>query len=170
MRARGFSLIELVTVIVVLSIVAAAGAPLLAGSLQVFGAAAPEVDTLSKSRYALERILRELRRTNHNGSGYDLTLSATALDFTRDDGTTVSLAIAPPLLTIAYNGGAAATLTDQLPAGGASFAGFAADGTTATGDPAQIAFVQVDLALERDGAGSNTFSYRTRLLLRGRPS
>lgn len=171
MRARGFTLIEMVMVIVVLGIIAAVGAPLLAGSMQVFSVAAPEIDTLSKGRYAMERIARELRDVSHNGTAYNLTLAANSASFTRTDGTVVTLTAAPPVLSIDYNGGGAVTLVDQLPAGGASFGGFAVDGTTATTNAAQIAFVQVNLTLERNPgvAGTNTVAYQTRVLLRSRP-
>lgn len=171
MRARGFTLIEMIMAIVVLGIVAAIGAPLLAGSMQVFAAAAPEVDTLSKARYAMERVARELRSVSYTGSAYDLTLTASSASFTRTDGTAVVLTAAPPVLTIAYNGGPAGTLVDQLPAGGASFSGFQVDGVTATTNPALIAYVQIDLSLEHapGAAGSNTLAHRTRVLLRSRP-
>lgn len=170
MRARGFSLIELIIAIVVLSIIAAMGAPLLANGLQFFNAATTDLDTLSKQRYATERMVRELRaiRFNAGTNRYDVTLggagATTSISFTKVDGVTVTLNGAmPPNLNITYSsGGAAALLTDQL--AGVAFTGFTIDGVTTTTDPALMKYVDVDLTLQR--SPTSTFARIARVQLR----
>lgn len=168
-RARGFSLIELIIAIVVLSIIAAMGAPLLAKGLQLFDAATADLDTLSKERYATERIVRELRaiRFNAGTNQYDVTLGgagATSVNFTKTDGVTVTLdGAAPPNLNITYSSGGGTTLlTDQLAS--VAFTGFTIDGVTTTTDPAAMAYVDVALSLAR--SPMNSFARIARVQLR----
>lgn len=169
MRARGFSLIELVIAIVVLSIIAAMGAPLLANGLRFFGAATTDLDTLSKERYATERIVRELRATRFNAATnqYDVTLGspgATSISFIKTDGVTVTLSGAtPPNLNITYSsGGGAVLLTNQLAS--VAFTGFAVDGVTTTTDPTLMRYIDVDLSLQR--SPTSTFARIARVQLR----
>lgn len=172
MYARGFTLIELTMTIVILGIVAAVGAPMLANGLQMFQAATVELNTLSKERYAMARMARELRAANFNSgtSQYDVTLAsagASGISFTKTDGVTVTLTGAPPLLQITYSsGGGAATLTDQVAAAGVAFTGYAADGATTTVDAAQIKYVDVSLSVLRPPANTISFPRVTRVQLR----
>ena len=168
MRARGFSLIELIIAIVVLSIIAAMGAPLLANGLQFFNAATTDLDTLSKERYATERMARELRaiRFNAGTNQYDVTLGgagAPSISFTKVDGVTVTIDGATlPDLNINYSGGGAVLLTNQLAS--VAFTGYAVDGVTTTTDPATMAYVDVALSLAR--SPTNSFPRVARVQLR----
>lgn len=172
MGARGFTLIELTMTVVVMGIIAAVGAPMLGKSLLLFDAATVELNTLSKERYAMARMVRELRAVNYNGgtSQYDLTLAsvgASSITFTKTDGVAVTLTGTPPLLEITYSsGGGAATLTDQVAAGGVTFTGYLADGATTTTNAAQMEFVDVSLALLRPPTNANSFPRVTRVQLR----
>jgi len=159
MRARGFSMIELVIAIVVLSIIAAMGAPLLANGLQFFDAAKTDLDTLSKERYATERVVRELRaiRFNAGSNQYDVTLGgagASSISFTKTDGVTVTLSGAtPPDLNITYSsGGGTVLLTDQLAS--IAFTGYTDDGVATTTDPALMRYIDVALNLQRSPTSS----------------
>ena len=82
--ARGFSLLELITVMVVLGIVAAVAAPFLSASFQSYfiGKDISEID--SQARAALERLSREVRSIR---APADLTISPTTeVTFTDVDG------------------------------------------------------------------------------------
>lgn len=169
MPARGFSMIELVIAIAVLSIIAAMGAPLLANGLRFFDAAKIDLDTLSKERYATERIVRELRaiRFNTGTNQYDVTLTGagvTAISFTKTDGVTVTLSGAtPPNLNITYSsGGGAVILTNQLAS--VAFTGYTVDGVTTTTSAATMRYIDVDLRLRR--SPTNTFARIARVQLR----
>lgn len=169
MRARGFTLIELVIAIVLLGIIAAVGAPMLANSLRFFSAATADLNTLSKERYATERIVRELRaiRFNAGTNQYDVTLGGVgvaSISFIKTNGVTVTLNGATlPDLDITYSsGGGAARLTDQL--NSVKFTGYTIDGVATTTDPAAMRYIDVDLTLQR--SGTNTFSRIARVQLR----
>lgn len=175
MRARGFSLIELVITIVIIGIVAAVGAPMLSSGLLVFNAATVEFNTLAKERYAMERIVRELRAINYNtaAASYNVTLAsvgANTITFTKTDGVQVTLnGSAPPALNITYApGGGPAVLTDQLAAAGLAFTGYQADGVTTTTNAGNMAFIDVSLALLRPPANATSFARVTRVQLRDR--
>lgn len=174
MRMRGIALIELTMTIVIIGIVAAAGAPMLANGLRMFQAATVDLNTLSKQRYAMERMARELRAINYNGGAgrYDVTLAspgASGIGFTKTDGVTVTFTGAPPLLQITYStGGGAVTLTDQVATNGIAFTGLAADGVTATVDAAQMRFIDVTLSLLRPPANTGSFPRVMRVQLRDR--
>ena len=86
-RTKGFSLFELIMVMVVLGIVAAVSAPFLSASFQSYfiGKDISEID--SQARAALERLSRELRSIR---APTDLTISPTSeVTFTDVDGNAI---------------------------------------------------------------------------------
>lgn len=85
--ARGFSLTELVMVIVVFAIVSAVAAPLLASAFQGWFTGKDITETDWQARVALERMSRELRMIR---APADLTItSASDITFVDLDGNTV---------------------------------------------------------------------------------
>jgi prepilin-type N-terminal cleavage/methylation domain-containing protein len=167
-RQGGFTLLEMVIALVVLGLLGAAAGYGLVGGTLAFSETSDAVQTLGKLRYASERMareIREIRRDPATPAVYDIaTLNATALAFTKGDGTTVTLTGTPPLATLAYSAPAGThTLTDEV--GSLAFTYLQADGTTAATGNADVAFVELELVLTRSG---NTYPQRTRVALRNR--
>ncbi|MEC9260142.1 MAG: prepilin-type N-terminal cleavage/methylation domain-containing protein, partial [Pseudomonadota bacterium] len=63
---RGFTLIELVTVIVILGVASAGIASFVRGSMQTYIDVSTREQLLSESRFAIERLKRELRNAVPN--------------------------------------------------------------------------------------------------------
>ena len=162
----GFTLIEMVISLVVLSLLGAAAGHGLSGGALAFSSGADAVHTLANLRYASERTareIREIRRDLVTPDVYDIsTMNPATLAFTKSDGTGVTLTSAPPIVTLAYSSPSGSpTLTDQVSS--FAFAYYQADGiTTATGN-ADVAFIEFELVLTRDG---NNYPQRTRVALR----
>ena len=165
-RQHGFTLIEIIISLVILSVLAAAAGYGLTGGVLAFSSTADSVHTLSKLRYATERMsreIREIRRDLVTPAVYDIsTMTASALTFTKTDGTTVTLTGTPPLLTLAYSGIAGSpVLTDQL--GSLDLDYYQADGTTLATGNADVAFIELELTLAHN---ANSYPQRNRVSLR----
>jgi len=163
----GFTLIEMTMVIVILGVLAAATAPLLTNSFRAYETNQTNLVTLSKLRYATERIARELREVRFNGTNYQIgTMTATVLSFTKNDAasTVVTITGAPPLVTLQYSTPAmTATLSDQV----ASLQFDYCDINNTCGVAlANVAYVDVVLTLTDPNSGAAV--QRTRIALRNR--
>lgn len=164
--ARGFTLIEMVVAIVIIGVLAIATIPVLTGGVRTYVTTTTSLITLSKMRYATERMAREIRHVRRNPgtpANYDIsTMTATSLVFVKSDGNTVSITRALPNITLGYSTPAASsTLSDQV--SGLTFRYFTIDGVTVTALPALVAFVEIELAMIEDGA---TLTQRTQVALR----
>ena len=153
-RQDGFTLIELVVVIVLTAILAVAVAPLLTSGVQAFGATSSSLDALSKLRYATARMareIREIRRDPANTADYDIsTMTATTLAFTKTDGTSVTITSSPPDVLLSYSTPAvSAILTDEVSS--LVFSYLKIDGATPATGPSDVAFVRIDLTLTQNG-------------------
>lgn len=167
-RHRGASLIEIVMVVVILGILAAFGVPLLINAFGAYEVTQGNIDTLSKLRYATERMAREIREVRYAAGSYAIgTRTATTLSFIKNDlaGTVVTITCAPPLITLEYStvGGAAATLVDQVGACDL-FTYWQADGVTPATANANVALVDIVFSLQNPNSGS--YAQRTRVGLR----
>ncbi len=157
---------EAVVAILLLGILATAALPLISSAVTTYQTTTSYLVTLSKLRYATERMAREIRAVRRNPltpSNYDIStpLTSTSLVFIKSDANQVSISAAAPLVTLAYQTPAAsATLTDQLSA--LAFRYLDINGAV-TASLAQIAFVEISLALTLDGA---VLQQRTRVSLR----
>ena len=163
--ARGFTLIEMVAVIIIIGGLAAAVAPMALSSLRAYDATLNSITTLDKLRYATERLARELRAVNYNGTNFVINMSTSAPVFTKTDGVVVTVGNAAPTVTLEYSTIAAApapVLTDQVSA--LSFAYFDQDGAS-TASSTAVRYVQVSLTLAQ---GAQLYSQRTRVALRNR--
>ena len=164
-RNQGFTMVEAVVAILLMSILALAAIPLINGGVEAYQTTSSQLVTLSKLRYATERIARELRAVRRNPgtpANYDITtLPGANVVFTKADGNQVTINGTPPLVTMAYQIPAvSATLTDQVNA--LAFRFLDINGNV-TASAALVAFVEVSLALTVDGA---VLQQRTRVSLR----
>ncbi len=140
---RGFSLIEMIIVIVIVGIVFAIGASILAGGFANYSGSERISSAAWQARVALNRIDRELRMVRSPG---DLTVGANALTFTTLRGTSYSYTLSGPLLEQSVNGGTPQVLARDI--GQFSVQYWQNDGTT----PATAATVRyVGVALTVTG-------------------
>ncbi len=157
---RGFTLIEAVVTIVLIGVIAMAVIPVISSGIKTYITTTTSINTLSKLRFATERMAREIREVRRNigtPSNYDfVTMGANSVVFYKSDGYRVSITSGVPNATLTYlsPGGVttSATLTDQINATtDLSFTYYDMTGA-ATASLSQVAFVQVDLKLTEDGA------------------
>lgn len=172
-RTRGFTLIEMVFSIVILGILGAGIAPIFLNGLRAYSGASDNLATLTKLRFATERMAREIRQVRRDPitpSNYDIsTMTATSLVFARLDSSgaaiTVTITASAPNVTMQYSTpSVTAILTDQLNANSdLNFAYYQADGVTAATGVSDVAFVQISLTLTQGGLPTIE---RTRVALR----
>jgi len=168
MNQRGFSMIELILSLVILSVLGATAGYALTGGVRAYAENADVLQTLGKLRYASERMVREVREIRRDAGAperYDITaMTATTLSFTRINGEVVTLNADPPLLNLAYATPAGSwILTDEVSS--MDFAYFQQDGSTVATSNSDVAFVEFNLALSLDG---KLYPQRTRVALRNR--
>lgn len=126
-RARGFTLIEMVIVIVVLGAIFSLGALGLGRAFDSYDLARKTTDTDWQGRVALERIARELRDIRSATAG-DLAFTATEVRFIDIDGNSVCFRQSGTTLQRSSDGPAGACgttnpqpLADNVVAGGLNF-------------------------------------------------
>jgi prepilin-type N-terminal cleavage/methylation domain-containing protein len=173
-KPAGFSLVELIMVITVLGILAAAAAPIVVNAMRAYDVTRDELATKDKLRYAMERLAREFREMYRvNGEFSISSLSATAPVFTKaaTDPTT-GASLTTRTVTIAQSGGAvtlsydspvvtpAPVLTDEVSS--LSFAYYDSAGAS-TALSSALQYVEITMSLTSNGL---VFTERTRVKLR----
>ena len=154
-------------VIVLVGILAGATVPLLVTSFRAYETNQTNYVTLTKLRYATERMAREIRDMQYSGGAYAIVMGASTLQFTKIDATVVTITAAPPLATLQYSTPAmSATLTDQVAANGLQFEYFDINNSNVGVTSANVAYVDVDLTLTDPNSGAA--QQRTRIALRNR--
>lgn len=161
-RAEGFTLAELIMVILILGILAAFVGPVLFNALRAFQRVQSGAETQAKMRYAVERMareMREMRRQATDAAFLDVTsMTATGMSFFKTDGTEVSIGLAGDQVDLAYNATLSGMLTDQV--GAFSLAYFQQDATTVAATAASLAYVQISLTLSE---GASSYPARVRV-------
>ena len=182
---RGFTLIELVVVAVIIAIMAAAIAPLAMSSLGAYNSTLNDLIVLDKLRYATERLAREIREVNYSSStGYAFATTpanpSSAMEFTRafydstGTSTTSNVRICNTGSAVTLNYLTSSTtsttcptsdpvLSDQLSA--LSFNFYQADGTSLTTSKTDVRYVEINLTLTQNGY---SYTQRTRVELRNK--
>ncbi len=162
----GFTLLELVMVIVIIGIIGATGAQLLSGGVEAYETGRKQLATLGKARYAADRLAWEIRQTEYTGASYNITsLTSSQFRFVKTDGETVTVNSSAGNMQLTYNSvGFATPLTDQL--SNLTFSYYQADGQTAATVASQVRYVEANFTLDN---GVAMFPRRIRVALREKP-
>ena len=164
-NARGWTLVELIMVMVIIGILAAFIAPVLLNALKAYDRMQVTVNTYGKMRYAMERMAREiaaLRRRAADTTSFDVaTMTAGVFTFFKEDGTEVTLALAGTDLNLTYVATGTGLLADRV--AGLTFAYYRGDGVTVAADATELAFVQVSMTISD---GTTSYPNRVRVALR----
>jgi prepilin-type N-terminal cleavage/methylation domain-containing protein len=165
---KGFTLVEMVSALTVLALLAAIAGPFIANGVHAYNDSASAIHTLGKIRLASERLVREIREIRRDGSGnFDISqpLSSATLQFFKTDSEQVTITTAPPLVTMAYASIAGTpVLSDEV--NSLSFSYFQADGSLPATDNSDVAFIEFELVLTHAG---NNYAQRSRVALRNQP-
>lgn len=163
-RLEGFSLVELVMVIVILGILAAFVGPVLFNAMRSYQGVLTGVETQAKMRYAIERMsreVREIRRQTADATFLDITsMTASSMAFFKTDGTEVVINVLGNQVNLAYSA-LSGMLTDQV--GSFALAYFQQDAITPAATAASISFVEISMTLSE---GTNLFPARVRVDLK----
>lgn len=167
-RQSAFTLVEMVTVIVLLGILSGVTAPIFSQGLTAGRLTSESLDSMAKIRYCLERLTREMRQINHNGGGYDISiLYPDHMVFVKNDlaSTPVVIQKVGSELKFGYTStvsGSTSALTDEVSS--LIFKYLDVNGT-AGATSANIAFVEITLSLTNPET-SAVYTQRSRVALR----
>lgn len=167
-RAEGWSLMELILVILILGIIAAFVGPMLLNAMRAYDATQASSGTAAKMRYAMERMAREVRDMRRNASDsafLDVSaMTAATLTFFKTDGKQVTIAGGGATLTLRYvdSTNVVATLTDQVAAFNLAY--YEPSGVSVAAAANSLAFVELSLTLTE---GSSNYVNRLRVDVKG---
>jgi prepilin-type N-terminal cleavage/methylation domain-containing protein len=164
-NARGWTLVEVIMVMVIIGILAAFIGPMLLNALNAYDRTQLTVNTYGKMRYAMERMAREIaavRRNAADTTDFDVTtMTAGTFAFFKEDGTQVTITLAGTNLNLTYAGTGTGLLADGV--GALAFTYYRADGATLAVNAGQLAFVQVSMTISD---GTTNYANRVRVGLR----
>lgn len=178
---RGFSLIEIVIVLILLGTLGIVGANMISGSTLTNEVISNQNLAYSATRYAQERITREIREIEYLSASdamnivgplsgtqlsfYKTTLSGTStqvtLSYTAPSGAT------PGTLSLAYGNNTSQPLLTNL-ANATPFTYFLADGSTPTTDPKLVRYVGITLRVRPDYSKSPDLTLSNLIYFRNR--
>ncbi len=167
---KGFTLIEMVATMTLLVVMVAAAIPFIGNGAQAYNFTASGLQTVSKLRYASERVARELREIQRDASGnFDIATPVSGpgnnITFTKSDGVEVIISDAAPVVNMRYDllGSTDFILTDELTS--ITFWYYLSDGITPANSTSDVAYIEFELILNN----GNSYSQRTRVALRNKP-
>lgn len=169
-RNKGFTLVEIIIVMVLISVLAGISLTLLSDNVISAARVTKNAGTADQARYAVERLTREIRQMQRVNGAYQVTTStAGALTFLRSDSATTSTTVkitstsgTTGNVSLAYGAGAAQTLLNGSITFSLSY--FDVDGI-ATTDPALLSYIDLSLAVTDTSTGLNV-PQRQRISLR----
>lgn len=180
-RLHGFTLIEIVIGLVLLGLLGVVGANMISGSVFTNQAISNEKLAYASARYALERMSREIREMQYDTVNSKMAIATPALDMTANRlsftktglsaNTLVTLTFSgtvPGAISLAYSGGSAEDLVQNLSNTGGVFTYLQADGTTPTTDPATVRYVRIDLNVKPDNTQNQVLALSNVIYLRNR--
>jgi prepilin-type N-terminal cleavage/methylation domain-containing protein len=154
-HSRGFTLIEIVITIVIVSILAGLAAMIILQVITAYYTEQSRSDVHYQARIAMERMAREIRVIR---SAADITtLSATNLRFTDVSGTAMGFQWIDPTLN-RWNGASNDVLASEI--NPFSFSYYQTDGVTPAVLAANVWFIQIDMTSVQ---GTETLPIRTRI-------
>ena len=159
---------ELVATLMALGLMTSFAVPYLGNGVRAYNDTVAGLQTVSKLRYASERMARELREIRNLGGNFDITtpvnVSGNSITFFKSDGERVTISDTAPTLSLAYwsvAGNANFTLSDELTS--VTFNYYQSDGTQAT-VTGNVAYIEFEVTLNN----GNSYSQRSRVALRNR--
>lgn len=170
----GFTLIELIMVMVLLGILAVVGSNMLSDSFMSTAMVNSGNAVQSEARYAMDRLVREMREVQFIKASkkYNITEPtanpATGMVFVKNDGTTVTISLntvnGVGLVNLGYTG--AAVLVNQVTVFSLTFLDLTGTSiSTLSNIPAQVAFIDVVLNVQ-DGKSGQMINQSMRVALR----
>lgn len=161
----GFTLIELVISIVLISLLAAVGTTMISDSFDLTYMMNGSQSSAAKARNTLERLEREIREVGYNAGSYRTStanMTASSFTFTKSDGIT-TVAIVRSGTTLTLNG---TPLTDNVDSFALAYLQIDSTGAvTTTTVPTNLRFVEISLTV-RDAASGQAIPQLTRVALR----
>ncbi|MHB1951451.1 MAG: prepilin-type N-terminal cleavage/methylation domain-containing protein [Acidiferrobacteraceae bacterium] len=154
----GFSLIEMVIVIILLGIISAIGALIIHGGFDAYFAERDINAADAQAQIAAARMTRELRVIRTPTAADLPVMTASAVSFVDMAGNTITYQYdaATQTLTRAENGGAAQTLADHVAS--AAFSYWQSDAQTPATSAANLDYVTIQMTITR---GVSSLTYRT---------
>ncbi len=174
LRNRGFTLIELIIVIVLIGLLAAVGTSMISDSFETTYMLNSSASSSAKARNALERVERELREVKPvqpPGTGFDIpTLTTPKISFTRLDGAIVTIDFDSASETLRLCSDSACTspitLADQVTGFTMTYSGIATDGSSIpNATSANVKFVDISMTV-KDAKSGQVLAQTTRVALR----
>ena len=162
----GFTLIELIAVIVLLSILSISIAPMFSQGLSAVSTGRESYNSLSKLRYAMYRIVNELRQINHNGSNYEISTNTTnSIVFNKNDvaATEVEISLSNNIVSLTCSiPNVASTLLDEVSSFNLAYLDLSG---SPTNDMSSVIFIELSVSTLNSVTGA-IYAQRTRVALR----
>ena len=182
--ACGFSLIEIVIGLVVLSFLGIVGVNMISGSVSTNQVISNAQLAYSSARYALDRISREIREikydvsTNTIGITSASNMTASKLVFTQTGANSssklVTLTYTPPnasvpgYILLTYDSNQSSMIANNLSNPIGIFSYIQDDGSTSASDPSTLRYVRIDLSVKPDSTKNQVLALSNLVVIRNK--